>query len=211
MRFSTVLFDLDGTLLDSGWMILASFRHATQTVLQRAIPDEELMATVGGSGLRDQMLAIDESRAEELVDVYREHNAGLHEELVACTGVVPVLEQLRARGTRLGIVTAKRHATVALAAHALPFLNDLDVVVGWDDTDRHKPYPDPLLHALDQLGSNPADAAYVGDSHFDLQSARAAGVYAVAVTWGRIHPRERLVAEQPDAIVDSPEELLAVL
>jgi pyrophosphatase PpaX len=211
MRFPVVLFDLDGTLLDSGGMILASLRHATRTVLEREIPDHELLAPVGGSGLRDQMRALDVDRADDLVAVYREHNEALHDALVACGGMVPLLEQLRAEGRRLGVVTAKRHATVALAAHALPFLDSLDVVVGWDDTERHKPHPDPILVALERLDAAPSEAAYIGDSPFDLAAARAANVFAVAVTWGRIHSRELLAAEEPDALVDTPEELHGVL
>jgi pyrophosphatase PpaX len=211
MRYPVVLFDLDGTLLDSGAMILASLRHATQTVLRREIPDHELLAPVGGSGLREQMRALDPDRAEDLVTVYREHNEALHDNLVACDGVVPVLARLHAEGRKLGVVTAKRHATVALAGHALPFLDDLDVIVAWDDTVRHKPHPDPILTALDRLDATPAEAAYVGDSPYDLAAARAANVVAVAVTWGRIHSRELLAAEKPDAIVDTAEELLGVL
>jgi pyrophosphatase PpaX len=211
MRFPVVLFDLDGTLLDSGWMILASMQHATRTVLEREIPDDQLLAQVGGSGLRDQMRELDADRAEDLVAVYREHNEALHDDLVACDGVVLLLAQLQAEGRRLGVVTAKRHATVALAGHALPFLADLDVIVGWDDTERHKPHPDPILFALERLGAAPDEAAYVGDSPFDLAAARAAGVFGVAVTWGRIHSSELLAAENPDALVDTPEELLGVL
>jgi pyrophosphatase PpaX len=211
MRYPVVLFDLDGTLLDSGWMILASLRHATQTVLRREIPDEDLLAPVGGSGLRDQMHALDSARADHLVAVYREHNEALHGDLVACEGVAPLLAGLHAQGRRLGLVTAKRHATVALAAHALPFLDDLDVTVAWDDTERHKPHPDPILLALERLGAAPSEAAYVGDSPFDVAAARAADVFAVAVTWGRIHARELLAAQAPDALVDFPEELLGVL
>jgi pyrophosphatase PpaX len=83
MRYPTVLFDLDGTLIDSGEIILSSFRHATQTVLEREIPDEVLAAAVGGSNIYEQMRAFDEERADELVRVYREHNAPLHDDLVA--------------------------------------------------------------------------------------------------------------------------------
>jgi pyrophosphatase PpaX len=211
VRFPVVLFDLDGTLLDSGWMILASMRHATRIVLEREIPEDELLARVGGSGLHEQMRAFDPDRVEDLVAVYREHNEPLHQDVVACAGVLPLLDRLRAEGRRLGVVTAKRHATVALAAHALPFLDGLDVIVGWDDTERHKPHADPILHALDQLDAAPEDAAYVGDSPFDIAAARAAEVFAVAVTWGRIHSSELLEAEEPDAVVDTPEELYAVL
>ena len=74
MRSESVLFDLDGTLIDSGPLILASFRHATRTVLARTIPDAELMAGVGGHGLDAQMREFDEERVEELTRVYREHN-----------------------------------------------------------------------------------------------------------------------------------------
>ena len=212
MRFRVVLFDLDGTLIDSGGIILASMRHATRAVLNREIEDEILMATVGGAGLVEQMRLLDPQRVDELVRVYREHNEPLHETLEACPGILDVLPRLRREGRRLGIVTAKRRETVALAFGTLPELEPLfDVVVGAVDTERHKPDPDPLLFALERLGAAPAEAAYVGDSPFDLRAARAAGVQSVGVTWGGIHPEERLRAEEPDALVASAEELLDVL
>ncbi|MBA3329736.1 MAG: HAD-IA family hydrolase [Actinobacteria bacterium] len=212
MRFSTVLFDLDGTLIDSGAMILSSFRHATRSVLRREIPDEQLLAAVGGSNLLEQMRALDELRVDELVTAYREHNEPLHSELQACAGVLDVVAELGRQGRRLGIVTAKRHATVELAFAVLPPLREpFEVVVGSEDTERHKPNPEPILHALEHLGVGAGTAAYVGDSPFDIGAARAAGVHAVAVTWGGIHTRERLEQERPDAVVDRPEELLAVL
>jgi pyrophosphatase PpaX len=210
--FRTVLFDLDGTLIDSGAIILASMRHAAETVLERQVPDEELMAAVGGPGLVSQMRALDPERVDELVRVYREHNEPLHAELQACAGILDVLPELRRRGVRLGIVTAKRLATVRLAFEVIPDLEpNFDVVVGADETERHKPHPDPILLALRRLGAEPAAAAYVGDSPFDVQAAKAAGVHAVAVTWGRIHDEARLAREEPDAIVHTAEELLAAL
>jgi pyrophosphatase PpaX len=212
MRFRTVLFDLDGTLIDSGAIILASMRHAAETVLERRIPDEQLMAAVGGPGLAAQMRALDPERVEELVRIYREHNEPLHSELQACAGVLDVLPVLTRSGARLGIVTAKRLATVRLAFDVIPDLErHFEVVVGAEETERHKPHPDPILLALERLGAEPRDAAYVGDSPFDVQAAKAAGVHAVAVTWGRIHGEERLAREQPDAIVHTAEELLVAL
>lgn len=208
MRYRTVLFDLDGTLVDSAAMILASFRHATKTVLKREIPDHELLAAVGGPGLRAQMEALAPDRVDELVEVYSRHNVGLHDGLQACGGVLDLLATLKDEGRRLGIVTAKRRATLDLAFEVLPELQRFfDVTVGAEDTDRHKPNPEPLLTALDRLGEDPGNAAYVGDSPFDVQAAKAAGMGAIAVTWGAIHPRERLEREQPDAIVDTTREL----
>jgi pyrophosphatase PpaX len=212
VRFRAVLFDLDGTLIDSGAIILASMRHAAETVLARRIPDHELMAAVGGPGLVAQMRALDPQRVDELVRVYREHNEPLHAELQACEGVLDVLPELRRRGARLGIVTAKRLPTVQLAFDVIPELERyFDAVVGSDETERHKPHPDPILLALERLGAAPGESAYVGDSPFDVQAARAAGVAAIAVTWGRIHDEERLAREQPDALVHTAEELLAAL
>ena len=212
MRFPVVLFDLDGTLIDSGAMIFASMRHATETVLGRAVPEEELAAAVGGPGLVAQMRALDEERVDELVRVYREHNEPLHAGLEACGGIEVALDMLRREGRRLGIVTAKRSATVRLAFDVLPELEEaFDAVVAADDTERHKPHPEPLLLALDRLRADPGEAAYVGDSPFDVQAARAAGVFSVAVTWGGIHAAERLARERPDALVHDAEELLGVL
>jgi pyrophosphatase PpaX len=212
MRFSVCLFDLDGTLIDSGPMILASMKHAAQTVLGRDIPEEVLAAAVGGPGLTAQMRALDPERVDDLVQVYREHNEPLHEELEAFWGVVEVLPRLRAEGRRLGIVTAKRRATAQLAFDRLPGLEaNFDVVIGAEDTERHKPDPEPILEALERLHAAPADAAYVGDSPFDIRAAKAAGVYAVAVGWGGIHGVEALEREQPDLLVRHAEELLAAL
>jgi pyrophosphatase PpaX len=136
----------------------------------------------------------------------------MHDALQACDGIEGALARLEAEGRRLGIVTAKRQVTVRLAFDVLPWLEGhFEVVVGAEDTTRHKPNPEPLLHALEQLGAAPAEAAYVGDSPFDVAAAKAAGVFAVAVTWGGIHDEPRLAAEKPDAIVHDPEELLAVL
>jgi pyrophosphatase PpaX len=125
--------------------------------------------------------------------------------------VLDVLERLRGEGRRLGIVTAKRHATVRLAFEVCPIEEFFDAVVAADDTERHKPDPDPVLLALERLQARPEDTAYVGDAPFDVQSAKAAGVYAIAVGWGGIHRHERIQAARPDSFVRTAEELRGVL
>ncbi len=211
-RFPVCLFDLDGTLIDSGPIILESMAHAVRTVTGRELAYEELAATVGGQGLVTQMEALDPDRVDELIEAYRVHNDPLHDTLEAFEGIAELLQELRSRGRRLGIVTAKRHRTVGLAFERLPWLRkQFDVVIGFEDTDRHKPDPDPVLAALEQLRVEPSQGAYVGDSPFDIQSAKAAGVYSVAVAWGGIHSDELLLEQSPDAFVRSPDELLGVL
>jgi pyrophosphatase PpaX len=211
MRYPTVLFDLDGTLIDSGEIILSSFRHATNEVLGRQIPDEVLAAAVGGSNIYDQMRAFDAERADELVRVYREHNEPLHDDLIAFEGIEGVLERFKAEGRQLGIVTAKRRKTVDLAFAILPLERYFDTVVTSEQTEHHKPHPEPVLTALERLGSRPEEAAFVGDSPFDMGAGKAAGVFTVAVAWGKIHPVERLLETGADTVVHSPEELIDVL
>jgi pyrophosphatase PpaX len=212
VRFPVCLFDLDGTLIDSGPMIVASMKHAARTVLDRDIPEAVLTAAVGGPGLTAQMRALDPERVDELVSAYREHNEPLHDELEAFWEVVEVLPRLRAEGRRLGIVTAKRRATVQLAFDRLPGLEaNFEVVIGAEDTERHKPEPDPILEALARMNAASDEAAYVGDSPFDVRAAKAAGVHAIAVAWGGIHDADVLECEEPDVLVRHAEELLDVL
>ena len=211
MQFPVVLFDLDGTVIDSGAIILASMRHAAKEVLGAEPPDELLMAAVGGPGLEAQMHALAPDRVQELVDVYRAHNEPLHGELLCCAGMEDLLVRLKDEGRRLGIVTAKRRKTMDLAFKTLPLRHLFDTVVGGDETERHKPSPEPLLLAAERLSADPAECAYVGDSPFDIRAAKAARMHAVAVTWGGIHDRDKLERERPDAIVDHAEELYGVL
>ena len=212
MRFPVVLFDLDGTLIDSGPMIVASMKHAASSVLGREIPEEVLTAAVGGPGLVAQMQALAPDRVDDLVAAYRAHNEPLHDELEGFWEVLEVLPRLRNEGRRLGIVTAKRRATVDLAFARLPELeSNFDVVITSDDTARHKPDPDPILAAIDRLDARAEDTAYVGDSPFDIRAAKAAGVFAVAVAWGGIHPEGVLEREEPDALLRHAEELYGVL
>ncbi len=207
--YDPVLLDLDGTVIDSVALIRESHRHAVREVLGRDLPDEVLTANVGRP-LLDQMRVFDADRADELVSVYRAWNLANHHGLLAAyPRIDAALARLREAGRRVGVVTSKSRATVELAFHVLGLEAGFDVLVAHEDTARHKPDPAPLLAALELLGADPDDACYVGDAPFDLRAARAAGVAPVAVTWG-FFTRETLLAETPDAVVDTPEQLVDV-
>ena len=164
MRFPVALFDLDGTVVDSGGIILASMRYATRTVLGLDIPDEALMAAVGGPGLEHQMREFGgETHVEELIRVYREHNEPLHRELEICVGMDDVLVALRDAGHRLGIVSAKRRSTVELAFASVEIGHLFDVVVGGDEAEHQKPAPDLLLLGLDRLGARPRSEEHTSE------------------------------------------------
>jgi pyrophosphatase PpaX len=208
VRYRTVLFDLDGTLIDSVALIRESHRHAVRTVLGEDWEDERLVANVGRP-LLDQMAAFSPERSEELYAVYREWNhANTAALLLAYAGIEGALLELRAAGRRLGIVTSKSRDAVALAWEVLPELRGLfDVVMAAEDSERHKPAPDPVLGALERLGAAPEGACYVGDSPFDIESGRAAGVFTIAVTWG-FFARDALEAAGPDRVVETPADLV---
>lgn len=209
--YSTVIFDLDGTLLDTIELIVESHRHALATVLAREEPEEVLRAGIGVP-LLEQMRGFDEQRAQELFDAYRVFNRARHDEFVReYDGVLDVVAELRAAGVPIGIATSKMLDAVELAYAFVPRLRSLvDATVGFESTATHKPGPEPILHALELLGRPIEGACYVGDAPTDLAAAHAAGVDAIAVTWGAFS-REPLAAARPHAIADTPAELLAIL
>lgn len=208
-RFGTVLFDLDGTVVDTRELIRQSHRHAVTSVLGRDMPDDELLANVGRP-LIEQMAAFDAERAQELLEAQRAWNHAHTAELIRpYPGVAEMLAGLKAAGCRTGVVTSKSGPTVQMAFDALPEVaKHIDVLVAVEDTPVHKPGPDPVLLALDRLGGDAADACYVGDAPFDIAAGRAAGVTTVGVTWG-FFPREAI--DDADVVIDEVPALEAYL
>jgi pyrophosphatase PpaX len=207
---SSVLFDLDGTLIDSVELIVRSFGHATTTHLGRVLDRTAIVRTIG-LPLERTMEELAPGRGAALVATYREYMRAHHDTLVGLfPGVAELLAALRARGYRLGIVTSKGRPAAGLA-FALCGLDALvDVTICAEDTARHKPLPDPLLAAAARLGTPPGRCLYVGDTPHDLQAARAAGMLAVAATWGA-GTADELAAESPDLWLDTPLALLDAL
>jgi pyrophosphatase PpaX len=180
------LFDFDGTLIDTTELIYQSMRYATGEVLGSEIPRETLMANVG-QPLPRQMELIDAERAEDLLESYRLHNEEHHDLLIGeFPGVERNLARLRAGSVRVAVVTSKRRLSVKMALEKFPGLGEVvDRFVTMEDTAEHKPHPAPLFRGLEFLGDvPPQEAAYVGDSPFDVGAAKAAGVTSVAVSWG---------------------------
>jgi len=207
--FDPVVFDLDGTVVDSVELIVKSFRHATSTVLGEVLPDEFIVAGVGRP-LRAQMERLSAEHAQELYDVYREYNHRRHDELIrGYDGIEEVLDALQAAGRRTGIVTSKSRDTTAMAFRAVGLEKRFDVVVTATDTTEHKPSPVPLQLCLQRLGATAAGSIYVGDSPYDIQAGAAAGMTTAAVAWG-VFGREVLLASGPDFWLDKPRDLLAL-
>jgi pyrophosphatase PpaX len=208
--FDPILFDLDGTVVDTVVLIRESHRHAVRTVLGQELSDDRLVANVG-KPLLEQMHAFSPDHADELYRVYREWNHAHTAELIASyDGISGLLQALTDDGRQLGLVTSKSRDAVDLAFRSLDVGRYFDIVVTADDSERHKPDPEPLRLALERLGRAVDGACYIGDSPFDIQAGQRAGMITVAVTWG-FFGNEDLAAVQPDITCDTVADLNRVL
>ncbi|MFC0273307.1 pyrophosphatase PpaX [Metabacillus herbersteinensis] len=210
MKINTILFDLDGTLIDTNDLIIESFLHTLNSYYPNKYQREDVLAFIGPP-LHDTFHSVDENRIEEMIVAYRKFNHENHDLLVKQYDTVfETVKTLREQGFKLGIVTTKIRDTVNMGLKLTKLDQFFDVVVTLDDVENAKPHPEPVLKALDQLGSLPAEAIMVGDNHHDIESGRNAGTTTVAVSWS-VKGRAYLESYKPDYIVDKMSELLKIV
>jgi len=201
-----VLFDLDGTLIDTIELIRVSFRHATKVVLGHEVPDELTMANVG-QPLLTQFRDIAPGHEDELLRVYREFNMAHHDELAKeYPGTLETLRALRDRAIPMGVVTSKGTIGATRGIELFGLGPYLDVVVTADDVEIHKPDPHPLRVAAGLMGVELEYCMYVGDSPHDMQAAVSGGAIAVAALWGAFS-REEVVVPGTSYVLESITEL----
>lgn len=205
----TVLFDLDGTLIDSIELIRRSYLHTVEAH-GLSLPDPDFWLAGLGRPLRWQFAQFtgDKAEIEAMVATYRAYNLAHHDALVTgYQGAVEALAALHARGLRLGVVTSKMRAGAQRGLRWCGFREEwFGAIVGADDVQEHKPHPAPVLRALETLGSSAKNAVMVGDSPHDLTSGRAAGTRTAAVAWGPF-PHATLHATRPDHWLAQPADL----
>ena len=204
-----ILFDNDGTLVDTHDIILESMRYSTRKVLGRVIPDDALMRKVG-QPLAVQMrdFTDDPALQEEVLRVYREYNHAIHDEAVkAFPGVAEGLAALKEGGFKLGVVTSKMHWLAWRGLEITGLSRYLDCCIGADDCVRYKPEAEPVLRGAEQLGIAPAECLYVGDAPFDIQAGKAANTLTAAALWGMFAAAD-LRVESPDFEYESFSDLV---
>jgi len=211
-RLPTILFDLDGTLIDSIELILNSARFAFQKLERDVPPDEEWLAGVGiPLFTMFRRYARDEADCAALIAAYREYQLVHHDRLTRCYDqVVETVDLLKRRGHDIGIVTSKSEALAMRGLAHVGLARHMDTIVGCDSSTRHKPDPEPVRIALHRLDTSPEDAIFVGDSVHDLFAGNAAGVHTAAALWGAFK-RADLEPGEPNAWLESVSDLVTLL
>ena len=206
-----VIFDLDGTLVDSLADIAAALDRALDDHGIARPPIERVRTWIGGGARNLVVHAVGEARADAVLARFRVHYAAapiVHTRLYP--GLDAVIDDLAARGVALAVLSNKPHALTVRICEGLLARWRFAAVVGHRDGAPLKPAPGPALAVAASLGVAPAECAFVGDSAIDIATARAAGMHAVAVSWG-FRPRAELEAARADVIVDAPAQLAALV
>ena len=203
-----VLFDLDGTLVDTIDLLLRSYRHAFSGHVGRRPTEAEWVAGIG-TPLATQIrpFARDDAELDALVGRYRTYQLEHHDALTRCyDAVLDTVRLLHERGHPMAVVTSKTGAIATKSVTHVGLESYMEVIVGCDACSRAKPDPEPVLFALERLGYAPTEALFVGDSPHDITAGNAAGVITVAALWGPI-PRAELLLAAPSYHIERITEL----
>ncbi|MEK8132551.1 pyrophosphatase PpaX [Paenibacillus filicis] len=208
---STVLFDLDGTILDTNELIIQSFLHTFTGVTPEPVTREHIIPNMGRP-LHEQMVFFSgREEVEDLILKYREYNIRRHDELVTAFPHVPeTLARLKAAGLKLGVVTSKIRKTSEMGLRLTGIFEYFDTIVTVEEVEKAKPDPEGILKALQVFGADISEAVMVGDSHYDIEAARNAGVPSVGVSWS-LKGIEYLQAYSPTYVIDDIRELLPIV
>jgi pyrophosphatase PpaX len=204
-----ILFDLDGTLINTNDLIIKSFKYAFKKHFNKDISREEVVKTFG-EPLRDAMERYDKENADLLLSIFRSFNESNHDELASkFKGVEEGLKALKEMGIKLAIVTSKRKRMALRGLKLIDAYKYIDIMVCPEDTEKHKPLGDPALKACELLNILPKEAIMVGDSHNDILCGKNAGCKTCLVKYTALSLKD-LMEYKPDYIIDSIENLTQI-
>jgi len=208
VNFSTFLWDLDGTVVDSVELILRSYRHTMRTHRGEVPPDDLWLEGLGKPiWVQLRHWSQDPVEIAAMVETYRDYNMTHHDELVRpYAGVVDVVNLLKARGKRIGLVTSKVRTGAERGLRVAGLMAAFDIIVPADEVTNPKPHPEPVLIAMERLGAGPEETVFIGDSRHDIVSGHAANVKTAAALWGPFQ-RSDLEDLHPDYWLDRPEDV----
>jgi pyrophosphatase PpaX len=209
-NMNTILFDLDGTLIDTNELIISTYLHTLEKYFPGKYTREDVLPFLGPT-LHEVFGEMDPDRVEEMVLDYRTYNLANHDALVKeFVGVMETIETLKIKGYKLGIVTTKREDVAFKGLRLMKLDSYFDVMIAYDHVKKVKPDPEPIFLALEKLGSKPEEALMVGDNFHDVLSGKNAGTKTAGVAWS-IKGREYLAKYEPDFMLENMTDLLRIL
>ncbi len=183
-KVNTVLFDFDGTIMDTNEVIIRSWQHTFKTVEGKERPKEHIIETFGEPLYVTMEKLLPQIPLEEGVSIYRGYHYSNFKDLIEVfPGVIEVIKELKNRDYKVAIVTSRLRKTTCMGLEKYDMEKYFDSIITCDDTDKHKPDPEPINIALERLKSSPNEAIMVGDSMFDILCAKNAGVKSAFVGW----------------------------
>lgn len=209
-NINTILFDLDGTLIDTNELIISTYLHTLEKYYPGKYSREDVLPFLGPT-LHEVFGAMDPERVEEMVLEYRTYNIANHDSLVKeFVGVMETIETLKKKGYKLAIVTTKREDVAFKGLRLMKLDSYFDVMIAYDHVKKVKPDPEPIFLALEKLGSKPEEALMVGDNFHDVLAGKNAGTKTAGVAWS-IKGREYLAKYEPDFMLENMTDLLSIL
>jgi pyrophosphatase PpaX len=209
-KITTILFDLDGTLIDTNELIISTYLHTLEKYYPSKYQREDVLPFLGPT-LHEAFGSINPDLVEEMVLEYRAFNIANHDELVTeFAGVFETVQSLKDKGYKLGIVTTKRHDVTLKGLRLMDLERFFEVVVTYDHVSKTKPDPEPIFKALEQLDSTPEETMMVGDNYHDILAGKNAGTVTAGCAWS-IKGRDYIAKYEPNYILENMADLLTIL
>ncbi|OXS61538.1 pyrophosphatase PpaX [Rossellomorea vietnamensis] len=209
-RITTILFDLDGTLINTNDLIISSFLHTLNHYYPGQYGEEDVHPFMGPP-LEESFGGLDPDKMEEMCAHYRAYNHEHHDSLVTeFEGVYETVKTLYDNGYKLAIVSTKVRDVVLKGLDLMNLRPFFEVIITLDEVENAKPHPEPIEKALVALGSSPGEAIMIGDNHHDILAGKNAGVLSAGVAWSA-KGREHLAHYEPDFMLENMRDLLAIV
>ena len=211
MQIKGLLFDLDGTLINTSELIIKTFEATIINSLNRKPSREEITKSFG-LPLAECLKSFDEEKVPEMLKFYREYNSKYHDELIKpFPQVSNVLSLLAASDIKMAVVTSKKSPMALRGLDIFDLSKYITAIIGCDECHNHKPHPEPMEKGAQALGLEPQECLCVGDSPFDIQSGKAAGSLTAAVKWTYCEWSYLLDNSNPDYILNTMPDLLSII
>lgn len=209
----TVLIDFDGTLMNTREGIVNSWKHLYK-VTRNIEPEEEVLKVTFGEPLRTSLEKFfPEMDPDDALAIYKEYQAKHHEQMMKpFPGVVEMVKKLKVRGFKVALVTSRGEKSSVEGLEMCGILNCFDELITANKCEKHKPEPEPIYMAMERLGSAPEHTVMIGDTMYDLISAKRAGVKSILVGWNVLDKKPEDMGEYaPDEILQRAEDIFDVL